>query len=142
MSSKREQIMAALFTALDGNVTGVASGNVFRSGVVAYASGNMPAVSIEPVNDSASSDVVGYLDWSLSVRVRAIVMDEVPDSAADTMIVDIHDAVMADTSLGGLSMDILPTAVNYVFEDGEKPIGIISMDYRVTYRTSETNLSA
>ena len=138
--TKREQILAAIKATLV-NVPGVLPENIFRSRVEPCTRGRAPAISVEPVADSPSQNVVPYLDWSLTVRVSIIVRGDVPDQVADPIIQDVHAKIMADTSLGGLSMDLEPSGVSYEILEGDQPIGIVSLDYRVQYRTSLTDLS-
>jgi hypothetical protein len=138
MSTKREQIMQALKTKLD-TVTGVQA--CYRSRVFALARGEVPALVIEPIADEADEDPIGFLNWSLLVRIAVIVRGGVPDQLADTFVEAVHAVVTSDLSLGGLAMDIQTQNVNFELLDGDQPIGVVSLGYRVKYRTSAGDLT-
>lgn len=139
MSSKREGIILALKSALDSIGPGLPC---FRSRVEPFTRGKLPALVIEPLQDKADGNVIGYLDWSLLVQVALYVRGDAPDMVADPHILLIHEKIMADQSLGGLSQDIQPESVEYDLIEGDKPVGVIMMKFLINYRTSEKNISA
>jgi hypothetical protein len=140
MSSKRERILTSLKTRLD--TVSLATGGVYRSRVFALSRAQNPAIALEPVSDQPSpEDPIGFIDWDLLVRVAVIVRGDVPDQLADPIVLAAHAAVCADLSLGGLSMDITPASVSFELIDGDLAIGVISLGYRIKYRTSVTDLA-
>ena len=136
--SKRETILKAV-KALLVNVPGVAQ--VYRSRPIPFDRGQLPGVILSWVTDTPSEEVRGYTDWRLQVVITVCTADDVPDQVADPIIQDIHSKIMADVSLGGLSMDIGLSPVQNEVIEGDKNRGFISMGYRIDYRTSFTNLS-
>lgn len=140
MSTKREQILAALFTKLQA-ISPAPAGGVHRSRVGAFSRAESPAIALEPVSDNADSSVIPMLDWSLLVRIAVIVRGVTPDQVADPFAEKIHEQVCEDLSLGGLCFDIQPVSVNFELLEGDKPIGVISLGYRIQYRTSATDLT-
>lgn len=138
--TKRESILAAIKASLTG-VTGVADASVYRSRTVPIARGETPAIIVEPVSDTPNETALGYLDWNLTARIVVIARGDVPDQEADPIIESVHSKVMADTELGGLSMDIEPSSVRFEILDGDQSVAIISLDYRVTYRTASSSLT-
>lgn len=138
--TKREAILQAIKTKLVG-VSGVPDANVFRSRVEPFARNRVPAITIEPIQDTSENSVIPFLDWSLVVRVSVIVRGDVPDQLADPIVESLHGKIMVDLSLGGLSMDIQPSSVNFELLEGDQPIGIVTLDYRVQYRTGVESLS-
>jgi hypothetical protein len=139
--TKREQILAAIRTALNGT-TGVAN-RIYRSRVEPLARSESPAIVVEPINDVCQQNTsLPTLDWSLLVRVAVVVRSNIPDQAADATVESLHSKLMADLSLGGLAIDIQPVQVEFQAVEADVPAGVVMCDYRVQYRTSVTNLGA
>lgn len=139
--SKREQILAAIRTALNGT-TGVGS-RIYRSRVEPLARQESPAVIVEPVKDRCEQNTsLPMLDWTLLVRIAVVIRANVPDQAADPVVESIHSHLMADLSLGGLAIDIQPFQVEFQAVEADVPAGVVLCDYLVKYRTSVTNLGS
>lgn len=141
MTSKREQVLTAIRTALTGT-TGVGT-RIYRSRVEPLARQESPAIVVEPVSDTAEQNTsLPTLDWSLTVRIAVIVRGMVPDQLADPIVSDVHSKIMADLTLGGYAIDVQPQSVSFDFVEADQPGGVIAMDYLVRYRTSVTNLAS
>lgn len=139
--TKREQILAAIRTALTGT-TGVST-RIYRSRVEPLARQESPAIVVEPIEDlCAQNTSLPTLDWSLTVRVAVVVRANIPDQAADPTVESLHAKLMADLTLGGLAIDIQPLRVEFQAVEADVPAGVVMCDYRVQYRTSVTNLGA
>ena len=140
MTTRREQILSAITAALVGT-TGVGS-RIYRSRVEAFSRGESPAISLEPINDTpATNTSLPTLDWSLTVRFAVIVRGAIPDQLADPVVQSLHSKVMADPSLGGLAMDIIPSSVDWQLIEADQPAGVVLCDYVIRYRTSLTDLT-
>ena len=140
MTTKRETILAAIRTALTGT-TGVSS-RIYRSRVEPMARAESPAIVVEPLNDTAQQNTsLPTLDWSLTVRVAVIVRGAIPDQLADPIVESLHAKLMADLTLGGVTIDVQPQGVNFEMVEADQPAGVISCDYLIRYRTSVTNLA-
>jgi hypothetical protein len=138
--TRRENILAAILTALTGT-TGVST-RIYRSRVEPIARAESPAIVIEPVKDDATIQTqLATLDWSLRVRITVIVRGAIPDQIADPILQSLHTKIMADPTLGGYAIDIMPLAVNFVFMEADGTAGEIQCNYRIMYRTSFTDLS-
>jgi hypothetical protein len=141
MTTKREQVLTAIRTALTGT-TGVGT-RIYRSRVEPLARQESPAIVVEPVSDTAEQNTaLPTLDWSLTVRVAVIVRGEIPDQLADPIVEDAHGKIMADLTLGGYAIDVQPINVNFELQEADQPAGVIMMDYLVRYRTSVADLSS
>lgn len=141
MTTKREQVLAEIRTALTGT-TGVGT-RIYRSRVEPLARQESPAIVVEPVSDTAEQNTsLPTLDWSLTVRIAVIVRGMVPDQLADPIVSDVHSKIMADLTLGGYAIDVQPQSVSFDFVEADQPGGVIAMDYLVRYRTSVTNLAS
>jgi hypothetical protein len=140
MTTKREQVLTAIRTALTGT-TGVGT-RIYRSRVEPLTRQESPAIVVEPVSDSAEQNTaLPTLDWSLTVRVAIIVRGDVPDQVADPIIESAHAKIMADLSLGGYAIDVQPIGVTFDLQEADQPAGVIMMDYLVRYRTNVANLA-
>ena len=141
MSSKRENILAAVRTALTGT-SGVGT-RIYRSRQEAFARDEIPAIVVEPVNDQAIIETsLPTLTWTLTVRVAVIVRGTTPDQIADLIIVSAHSKLMADLTLGGHAMDIAPQGVNFDMADADQTAGVIMCDYLIRYRTTLSSLES
>lgn len=141
MTSKREQVLTAIRTALTGTA-GVGT-RIYRSRVEPLARQESPAIVVEPVSDLAEQNTsLPRLDWSMTVRIAVIVRGMVPDQLADPIISDMHSKLMADLTLGGYAIDVQPQSVSFDFVEADQPGGVIACDYLVRYRTSVTDLSS
>lgn len=139
--TKREQIIAAIRTALTG--TAQVSTRIYRSRVEPMARQESPAIVVEPLEDTAQQNTsLPTLDWSLTVRIAVVIRANVPDQAADPIVESLHSKLMADLTLGGLAMDIQPLRVEFQVVEADQPAGVVMCDYLVRYRTSVTNLGA
>lgn len=141
MTSKREQIMSAIATALVGT-TGVST-RIYRSRVEPMARGETPAIVIEPATITYEQNTsLPRLDTTMRVRVVVIVRGAVPDQLADPTIVSMHSKLMADLTLGGLAIDIQPALTTFNMVEADQPAGVISCEYDVLYRTQVADLTA
>jgi hypothetical protein len=137
--TKREQILAAIRTALTG--TAQVSTRIYRSRVEPMARQESPAIIVEPMKDRCEQNTsLPTLDWTLLVRVAVIIRANVPDQAADPVVESLHSRLMADLTLGGLAIDIQPFQVEFQTVEADVPAGVVMCDYLVKYRTSVVNL--
>ena len=140
MTTKREQILTAIRTALTGT-TGVGT-RIYRSRVEPISRAESPALIVEPATDVPSQNTsLPTLDHVLSVRLVIIVRNAIPDQTADPIIESMHTRLMADLTLGGLCYDVQPGPTEFTLESADVPVGVIFCTYRVLYRTSVADLS-
>ena len=141
MTTKREQILAAIATTLEG--TADVGTRIYRSRVEAFARNEAPALVIEPGTDSAAEEQVSTckIDWRLPVLIAVYTRGPIPDQLADPIIASIHSQLMADRTLGGLVMDIWPGTVDPQMEKADQPALWTVLTYNVRYRSSVTDLS-
>lgn len=140
MTTKREQVLTAIRTALTGT-TGVGT-RIYRSRVEPLSRQESPAIVIEPITDQAQQNTsLPTLDWSLTVRVAIIVRGNVPDQLADPIVESAHAKLMADLTLGGYAIDVQPQNVAFELMEADQPAGVISLDYLVRYRTNVADLT-
>ena len=142
MASKREQIMAAIKTALT-NTTGVGT-RIYRSRVEAFNRNEAPALVIEPGTDTAATEPVSTckIDWTLTVLVAVHTRGGIPDQTADPIIASVHSKLMADRTLGGLIMDIWPISVDPQFDKADAASCWTVCSYQVRYRSQVTTIES
>ncbi len=136
--TRRELILARIKTNLDP----ISGATVYRSRVEPLARGEVPAVIVEPVSDQPSEQFSSTLQWTLRVRVTVLVRANIPDDVSDTYSQQVHSLIMADTSVNGYALDIDPDRVEFSLYEADVPLGVISMDYLIKYRSNRVNLTS
>lgn len=140
MTTRREQILAYMTTALAGTVQ--VGNRIYRSRVDAFSRAEAPAIIIEPSRDLAQTYSTCKLDWTLDVDVVVYVRGTITDQLADPIVLDLNSKLMADRSLGGLAIDIVPTSVSYERDKSDLSTLWQVNSYQVRYRTSAENLAS
>jgi hypothetical protein len=137
--TRRELILARIKSNLD-TITGA---TVYRSRVEPLARGEVPAVIVEPINDQpVDTNFYDKLDWSMRVRITTLVRAAVPDDESDTYTQQVHAKLMADQTVNGYALDLTPDRTDFNLYEADVPLGVISQDFIVRYRTSRTSLTS
>jgi len=137
--TRRELILSRIKTNLDA----IAGATVYRSRVEPLSRSEVPAVIVEPVNDSpVGTNFYDKLDWTMRVRVTTFVRAATPDDTSDTYSQQVHSLLMADQTLNGYALDLLPDRTDFAMYEADIPVGMITQDFLVRYRTSRTNLTS
>jgi hypothetical protein len=136
--TRRELILKRIKTNLDP-ITGA---TCYRSRVEPLARGEAPAIIVEPVSDQPSEEFPTVLQWTLRVRVTVIVRANTPDDSSDAYSQQVHSLIMADPTVNNYALDINPDRVEFSLYEADVPLGIISMDFLVLYRSGRTNLTS
>ena len=136
--TRRELILARLKTNLDA----ISGATVYRSRVEPLARSEAPAIIIEPVSDQPTdNNFYDKLDWTMRVRVSTIVRAALPDDVSDTYTQAVHLKLMADQTVNTYALDLTPDRTEFSLVEADIPLGIISQDFLVRYRTSRTDLT-
>ena len=137
--TRRELILARMKTNLDA----ITNATVYRSRVEPLSRGETPAIIIEPVEDNPTdTNFFDKLDWAMRVRVSTIVRAAVPDDDSDTYTQQVHLRLMADPTINSYALDLTPDRTDFSLVEADIPLGIISQDFIVRYRTSRSDLTA
>jgi hypothetical protein len=137
--TRRELILSRIKTNLDA-VTGA---TVYRSRVEPLSRSEVPAIIVEPVNDSpVGTNFYDKLDWTMRVRITTFVRAATPDDTSDDYSQQVHALLMADQTLNGYALDLLPDRTDFAMYEADIPVGMITQDFLVRYRTSRTNLTS
>jgi len=138
----RQQIRERVATTLTGLTT--TSSNVFQSRVYPLENANLPAIIIYTKSEDSEPVVIGtnrLMNRELTLAVEAYVKSvSNSDDTIDTITKEVESALAADTTLDGLAKDIYleSTEITYTGE-GEKPIGVCTMNFIVEYCTAQSS---
>ena len=136
--TRRELILARIAS----NLSSITGATVYRSRVEPLARGEVPAVIVEPINDQpVDTNFYDKLDWTMRVRVTTLARAAVPDDDSDTYTQQVHQKLMADQTVNGYALDLTPDRTDFSLYEADVPLGIISQDFLVRYRTSRTSLT-
>ena len=134
--TRRELILARMKTNLDA----ISNATVYRSRVEPLSRSETPAIIIEPVEDNPTdTNFFDKLDWAMRVRVSTIVRAAVPDDDSDTYTQQVHLRLMADPTINSYALDLTPDRTDFSLVEADIPLGIISQDFIVRYRTSRSD---
>jgi hypothetical protein len=137
--TRRELILARIKSNLDS----IVGATVYRSRVEPLARGEVPAVIVEPINDQpVDTSFYDKLDWTMRVRITTLVRAAIPDDDSDTYTQQVHAKLMADQTVNGYALDLTPDRTDFSLYEADVPLGIISQDFLVRYRTSRTSLTS
>ena len=137
--TRRELIL----TRIASNLSSISGATVYRSRVEPLARGEVPAVIVEPVNDQPiDTNFYDKLDWTMRVRITTLVRAAIPDDDSDTYTQQVHQKLMADQTVNGYALDLTPDRTDFSLYEADVPLGIISQDFLVRYRTSRTSLTS
>jgi hypothetical protein len=138
MASVREQILQSLTTTLAAT-SGVRA--VYRSRAEAFGRSEAPVLVIQPGPGRAVRHTTCKLHHTLDVEVIVHTRGATPDSLADPIIVSAHALIMADTTIGGLAVDIVPTNSDPQIDPGDLSSMWWVHTYEVQYRTRDADLT-
>ena len=139
MTTKREQILAKVKTILT-TTTGI-NKRIYRNRVEPFAREESPSIVVEFSNDNPSLRNRDFIDWTLSIRVIVICRHKNPDTKADATVESLHTKLVADSSLGGLAIDVRPLSVDFQSIEADTPAGIYTCNYEIDYRSTYNDLS-
>ncbi len=135
----RRQIRERVATTLTGLAT--TGSKVYQSRVYPLASNNLPGLLVYTTNESSEPDVMGAqpeLDRDLNLVIEGYAktasnLDDVMDGIAK----EVEVAMAADTTINTLAKDSFLTSTEIQLTgEGEQPIGIVTMNFTVQYRTA------
>lgn len=138
--TQRELILRAC-KALLQQVDGVAATSVFRTRTGRIAQEEMPAINLMADGSEPAELTNGGTDQQLTIVVEVYACGNEPDAQADPMVDMIHALLMADTTLGGLCIDITEAGTTWDTDDSDKPAVKVTMRFRIWHRHSRNNLS-
>ena len=106
MSSKAAQIVTAIEVALSvPHLDSLSAEAVYTNLLIPLERQQLPALVIEMGDEPAPESEgrsIGYCDRTLEVSVTVLIDNAAPYTAADAILVDAFDRLVADRTLGGL----------------------------------------
>jgi len=125
------------------NVTGLTTtGNrVFKSRVYPLNADTMPALLVYSTTEDSDIDVMGFpgvLNRIVNVAIEGYVRNiTVYDNLIDDICQEVEVVMANDPTINGLAKNsfLSGTEISYTGE-GDQPIGVVTMNYVVQYRTA------
>lgn len=138
MPHARRQIREAIATAVTGLTTTAA--RVHQSRVYPLRAADLPCLLIATNSEEVEPLTVHappLLDRRLTVTVRGVAVATADlDDTLDGIAAEV-ETVLGNTTLGGLAKGVLLTSIEVDLDDAiEKPVGIVTLSYRVDYLTA------
>ena len=139
MSHVRQQIRERVATTLTGLTT--TGSRVYQSRVYPLGPNNLPGLLVFTSSESSEVDVMGIpgaLMRTLTLTVEGYVKSTTnSDDTIDTICSEVETALGNDNTINSLAKDISlsDTEIEYSGE-GEQPVGVVTMNFVVQYRTA------
>jgi len=135
----RQQIRDRIVT----NVTGLSTtgARVYRSRVYPLNADTMPALLVYTKTEDSEIDVMGspgVLNRLVNIAIEGYVRNiTVYDNKIDDICKEVETAMAGDQTINGLAKNsfLSSTEIEYTGE-GDQPIGVVTMNYVVQYRTA------
>lgn len=140
MSTRAEQIIAALFTKLEAAPV-LVSGNVWRTKLRPIPRAADLAIIIRRGQDLRVADVTLKTHArQLSAFVEIYARGDVPDELADPVVESVIDRVMADRNLSGLCDDISIGNVLPDWAARDEDLVVMIVEFLVDYEIENSGL--
>ena len=138
----RQQIRERIGTTLTGLTT--TGSNVFQSRVYPLEDSNLPALLIyTKVEESMPIDIgaARTMERNLTVNIEGYVKANSNfDDTNDTICKEVETAMASDVTVNGLAKDSFLEATEIEYNaEGEKPVGYVTMSFKVDYYVLETS---
>ena len=138
MTSKAEQITQAAATALAAMST-VPTARVFRDLKDALDSDQWPAIVVETGDEQEPvRSLIGYKMRRVDVLMTVLAQGGFSD--ADAALVEAHNRLSADPTLGGLAFEFDELETTRARESAAQNVVSVTKTYRYSYRTTEASL--
>lgn len=139
MISRRESIVREIVARIAAAVAPVA---VLRQPTVAIPRDRTPAMVVTVESDAPIKRANDRMEREIVVKLTALVRDPGDGFAvADDLVCRAHAALMADPTLGGLSLAIAEAETDWQAEDADIEAVAIPAAYRITYRTLVSDIA-
>lgn len=143
----RQQIREAVASQLSGLTT--TGTRVYQSRLHPLSDSNLPCLLVNTDSEEIATltlqpHPVMERDLTLAVRCIAKAVNNLDDTL-DTMLKEVETALgtVTDPTYGGLVKSMSPTGIDIEMDDGmDKPVGVASLNYRVTYYTADGSPTA
>lgn len=138
MAHKRSQIRTAVVNAVTGLAT--TAGRVYASRVWPTDDSALPCLLVNTDSEQVSRVALGRTDRRVRVAIRAIAkLSASLDATLDQIALEVEVAMQANASLGGHAADLELTDIEIEMDALDKPVGVLTLAYAVTYFSAEGN---
>lgn len=121
------------------------SNQVYRARMRPVAAQFTDAVVVRIANAQAQRFDIGGapVDFTTNIAIECYARSATlaPDVAVDALLAAAYARLMADTSLGGLVMDLNLTEINYDFDAEAEQLACATLTLEVRHRVSSTTLT-
>ena len=135
----RQQIRERIAT----NVTGLTTtgSRVYQSRAYPMASANMPGLLVYSTSEDSEIDAMGatgVLNRVLNISIEGYVKTITEfDDKIDDICKEVETAMAGDQKVNGLAKNSFLQSTEIEFSgDGDQPIGVVTLNYVVQYRTA------
>ena len=142
MQSIREQIIQTVVDRLTPVAT-TQIATIRRQPTVPTDRAQMPALLVFPESEAVRR-VNDRTERELVIRIVALAIGtttESPEPVADRLLTAAHTALLADVTLGGLSLGLEETDTDWQQDDADMDVAALPSRYRITYRTLAHDLT-
>ena len=98
------------------------------------------------LDDSAAAGAsLSTTEWSTRLRVECVARDTATEAtvAADTLMVAVHDRLMADPTLSGIAIDTKPLGIAWRPDDeAETGLAVCQALFNVRHRTPRSSIAS
>lgn len=139
MTTRAEALMQVIVAALTvPPMSAVPAAHVFRDEEAAIEQAVLPSVTVTEGDETPperinTHEVERFLEFTLGVRAKGAA----PYAAADPALLEAHNRVMADQTLGGLSEEIQEGPTRRERADLNTKLAKVEKTYRIRYRTTD-----
>lgn len=135
----RQQIRERIATTVTGLTT--TGSRVYQSRVYPMASANMPGLLVYSTSEDSEIDVMGatgVLNRVLNISIEGYVKTITEfDDKIDDICKEVETAMAGDQKVNGLAKNSFLQSTEIEFSgDGDQPIGVVTLNYVVQYRTA------
>lgn len=135
-------IVAALKTALEA--APAASARVYRARLQPVAAQHADAVVVRIQSSTPERFAIlnSPTDWDTTIEIECYARSGTltADAAVDALLAKVWAKLAADTSLGGLVMDVNPVSLEYDFAGEADQMACVTLGLRVLHRTANNTL--
>lgn len=140
MNSLRERIVREVLARVRSAVSPVA---VLRQPVQAQDRESSPFLALQLEADQSEQRANRFEQRALTLRLVAVSRDlNDPWGEADDLLCRAHAALLADQTLGGLSLSVQQQDVDFDADDADAQAASVPAVYRITYRHLIANLTS
>ena len=141
MAHAREQVRNAVVSVL---TTAAVATTISKSRVWPIPAGSNSVVLVYTNTESIPQTTLTYprkFDREMNLIIECVARDiSTLDDRLDDLCEAVEDAIGADNTLGGVVKDCVLTDTQITLDStGDAPIGSARMQFRVLYRTAETD---